>query len=198
MSFIFTPMELLDAIIMTLAVGFMFKGVFQFSKINTRKKEYDPLEEYKKPFKTKGFEDFKFAVLVTAPAILLHELAHKFLALAYGLEATFHAAYAWLGIGVLLKLLGTGIIFFVPAFVSVNGLATPLVHSMIAFAGPLINLLVFVVAFLIEKYGNVTNKYLPLLVLTKRINLFLFIFNMLPIPLFDGFTVYKGLVAAFF
>jgi Zn-dependent protease len=29
--------------------------------------------------------------------------------------------------------------------------------------------------------------------LTRNINLFLFIFNMIPIPGFDGFTVFTGL-----
>ncbi|MBU0461161.1 MAG: hypothetical protein KJ574_01105, partial [Nanoarchaeota archaeon] len=103
-------------------------------------------------------------------------------------------AYTWLAIGTLLKVLGTGIIFFVPAFVSISGDMTPLVHSAIAFAGPGMNLLLFIGAWALQKYGKIDKKYYPAVILTKRINLFLFIFNMLPLPMFDGFKVYQGIL----
>jgi len=47
-----------------------------------------------------SWKDFKFAIIITAPAVILHELAHKFVAMAMGLTATFHAWYTGLGIGV--------------------------------------------------------------------------------------------------
>lgn len=194
MPFTLSLMEVVDILIMTGVVGFIFKDIFR--KPRNTGKDYDPLAHYKQKAKS-GFEDFKFAAMVTAPAIILHEFGHKLVAVLYGMQATFHAAYTWLGIGVLLKVLGTGLIFFVPAFVSITGDMTPLTHSVIAFAGPAVNLLLFFGAWGLQKYGKLDKKWYTAAVLTKRINLFLFIFNMLPLPMFDGFKVYQGLLATF-
>lgn len=184
--------ELLDIVLMTAIVGYIFMGIF--SRIN-------PSEQR---FKT-GFDwqSFKFACLVTGPAIILHELGHKFAALAFGLEATFHAAYTWLGIGVVLRVLQTGFIFFVPAYVSIGCAAqdciiAPLNMSAIAAAGPFVNLAIFFFCWGILKKKDLKKNTRTILYVTKQINLFLFIFNMLPIPMFDGFKVYQGLWKAFF
>ena len=190
MAFTVTISELIDVIVMTLALGYIFKDIFT----PPTKEHYDPLNA----LKTQKYSDFKFAMMVTAPAIILHELGHKIAAVSFGLDATFHAAYAWLAIGVLLKILGTGIIFFVPAFVSISGSMTPGIHSLVAFAGPFVNLLLFLGATAYVRYGKPDKTQTYFLVLTKRINIILFIFNMLPIPLFDGFTVYQGIFATFF
>ncbi|MEM4263791.1 MAG: hypothetical protein QW666_02760 [Candidatus Woesearchaeota archaeon] len=181
--------EIIDVAVMTVIVGYIFMDLFRFHK-----------EEIITGFDWQGL---KFACLVTAPALIFHELSHKFVALAYGLEATFHAAYTWLGFGIILKLLHTGFIFFVPAYVSI-GCATqpcnlePLSMSAIAVAGPAANLLIFLICLLLLKYAKLSRTTRIILYITKQINLFLFIFNMLPIPGFDGFKVYQGLWKAFF
>jgi Zn-dependent protease len=72
---------------------------------------------------------------------------------------------------------------------------------MTAFAGPAVNLVLFLATFLLLKsrsFVKNNKKYVPLLFITSRINIFLFIFNMLPIPMFDGWKVYSGLIGAFF
>jgi Zn-dependent protease len=208
---IFSFYELLDCIIMTLAVGFIFQDVFSVPKkvSDAADRDYDPLAKYKGQGKGSGFSsfsgffssDFGFAILVAAPAIIFHELSHKIVALSFGMEATFHAAYFWLGIAVLLKLLNFGFIFFVPAYVSISGIASPLEQVLTAFAGPAVNLLLFAIAWvvlgqpaLVKRY----RRYVPFLHLTKRINGFLFIFNMLPLPMFDGWKVFTGLFHIFF
>ncbi|MBW3002124.1 M50 family metallopeptidase [Candidatus Woesearchaeota archaeon] len=181
--------ELIDVAIMTIAVGYIFMGIFKFSQ-----------DKFKTGF---DWKSFKFACLVTAPAIILHELGHKFAALAYGFEATFHAAYTWLGIGIVLRALQTGFIFFVPAYVSI-GCATkecvvpPLQMSAIAAAGPFVNLAIFFVCWILLKRKDLKKHTRVAIYVTKQINLFLFVFNMLPIPMFDGFKVYSGLWKAFF
>ncbi|HIH49009.1 TPA: hypothetical protein HA296_05395, partial [Candidatus Woesearchaeota archaeon] len=48
------------------------------------------------------------------------------------------------------------------------------------------------------KQKKVKKKQLAFWLITQKVNLFLFIFNMLPIPPFDGFTVFSGLYHAFF
>lgn len=166
----FQLLELVDVIVMTLAVGFIFKDLFH---------------QLEKPF--------LFSCLVTAPAIILHELGHKFVALGFGLDATFNAAYGWLAIGILLKLLNTGFIFFVPAYVSITGMVTPAQSALVGFAGPAFNLALFATSYLLLQQRKLKTKTFIFLTVTKQINLFLFIFNMLPLPFFDGFKVYQGL-----
>jgi len=185
--------EIIDLVIMIGVVGFIFKDVLR-TKVSVG--EYDPLKDFKK--KTKFFsEGFKNAIIVTAPAIVLHELGHKISAISFGLEATFHASYMWLGIGALLKVIGAPFLFFVPGFVSYTGAGVePLARALIAFSGPGVNLLLFLFAMTAIKQGWF-RKYLPLLVLTKQINLFLFIFNMLPFGFFDGAQVFRSLTQVF-
>lgn len=184
---IISPRELFDAVLMTFAVGYIFMGIFQARKLGI------------------GFDwqAFWMACLVTAPALILHELAHKFAAMAAGLHATFHAAYTWLGIGVLLKLVYAPFIFFVPAYVSISCAAQPcaippLVSAATAFAGPCLNLILWISSWAVLKHHKLrSKKWLVFWFLTKKINMLLFILNMLPIPGFDGFTVYSGLWRAF-
>ena len=180
--------EFIDILIMTVAVGYIFMDFFRLKR------------------DTPGFSwnQLGLACLVTAPALIAHELAHKFTALAFGLEAVFHAAYTWLGIGIALKLVQSPFIFFVPGYVSIQCAAqpcsiAPLVSALIAFAGPLLNLALYLVAKLITtQHLARTRRWLFFWILTQRINGFLFILNMLPIPGFDGYTVYRGLWQAFF
>lgn len=186
--------EVFDLVFMTAALGLIFSTFLK--KFQSHKRDYDPLEK-----KTGiDWKLFRFAVYITAPAIILHELGHKFVAMGFGLEATFHAAYNWLGIGLLLALLNTGILFFVPAYVSIgNGAGVaPSVFSIIAFSGPLMNLILWLGTAYILRKGNFAKKHTTLLVVTKKINMFLFIFNMLPIPGFDGFKVYRGIIQTIF
>ncbi|MCX6708236.1 MAG: M50 family metallopeptidase [Candidatus Woesearchaeota archaeon] len=180
---IFTLRELFDVVVMTLAVGYIFMGVFKTHAI--------------------GFDrhTFLLACLVTAPALILHELAHKFLAIGFGLQADFHAAYFWLILGVVLRLLHSNFIFFIPAYVSIApGLAqaTPLTSAAIAFGGPLMNFVLFGISWLLLRQKKMKKSTFAFLFITKQINLFLFVFNMLPIPGFDGLKVYQGLYQTFF
>jgi len=186
--------EIFDIIAMSLIVGFIFSDVLK-RFVYRAPESYDPLAA--RP----GFDwkSLKFAALAVAPAIILHEFAHKFVAMWFGLQATFNAAYFWLFIGLMMKLMGTGFIFFVPAYVSISGTGiSPLTYSIVAFAGPAMNAIIWLITALMLKKNMVSRKYLPLVHITKKINMFLFIFNMLPIPGFDGFKVYSGLLQSIF
>ncbi|MBN1377255.1 M50 family metallopeptidase [Candidatus Woesearchaeota archaeon] len=196
---LFSLMEILDIIIMTGVVGFIFKDLFRAPS------SFTPEGIISMSLRKSGtWNDFWFSALLVAPAIILHELGHKLTAMAFGLTATFHAAYLFLGLGVLLKLVNFGFIFFVPAYVSIMGETAPLNYSLIAFMGPFVNLILWLGSLLLLKYGNIPRKYHRYLGLSVKINMFLFIFNMLPIPEFDGFPgfdgfhVFKGLIQALF
>src|SRR3989338_785598 len=115
--------EIRDVVVMTFAVGFIFMDVFR----KPARQDYDPLLHYKPGF---DWESLKYAALITAPAIIIHEIGHKIVALSFGMQAVFNAAYNWLGLGVILKLMNFGFIFFVPAYVRIIGTGTPLEYSM--------------------------------------------------------------------
>lgn len=186
-----TAKEIFDIILMTIVVGFVFMTAF---KPVRKTSETDILDKYTK--NTIGFDwsSFWFAAMVTAPAIILHELGHKITALSFGLTAVFNAAYGWLGIAVLLRLVGSPFIFFVPAYVRIGGNPTLLQQTLIAFAGPGVNLVLFLTALIILKTKNkLSTRAMHLWTLTKNINLFLFVFNIIPIPGFDGFTMFSGI-----
>lgn len=188
---LFAFSEIFDMIIMTAVVGYIFSDVFK----KPARDDYDPLTQFKSGF---NIENFKFAILVAAPGIILHELGHKFAALSYGLEAQFQAAYIFLGLALLMKMMNFGFIFFVPAYVRIIGNATPLEGSLIAFAGPGVNLALWAFAAFASKNKLFAKKYDTALLLTSKINMFLFIFNMLPIPGFDGNTFFLGLIRTLF
>ena len=187
--------EIIDLVLMTFFVGYIFSDM-----IPVRRESYEPLVHYKKGF---DFDALKFAIMATAPAIILHELAHKFVALGFGLNAVFYAFYRssfTLMLGVLTiisKLTGFGFMFFVPGFVDISGYGTHFQFALAALAGPLVNLILWLGSWYILKNKKYNKKNYLLLILTQRINMFLFIFNMLPIPGFDGYKFYIELVRTF-
>jgi len=190
-----TIAEIVDLVLMTIFVGYVFSDM-----IPARRENYDPLVHYKRGF---DFEKMKFAIMATAPAIIVHELAHKFVALGFGLNAVFYAFYRstfTLMLGVLTiisKLTGFGFMFFVPGYVSIGGNGTNLQFALAAFAGPFVNLVLWIGSWFLIKNKFYKKKHFLLLILTQRINMFLFIFNILPIPGFDGYNFFIHLVRAF-
>jgi Zn-dependent protease len=199
--------EILDIVIMTLVMGFLF-----MSSIKPIKKNEDILDKYlsDKPRSNFDWHGLWFAALITAPAIVLHEFGHKITALSMGFVSTFHGAcstsslvsgapfldfYCGLTlVSIVLKIVGFGFIFFIPAFVQTIGTTTAFQQMIISAAGPLVNLAIFLGSWLILKYHkNITPKTAHILTLTKNINIFLFVFNILPIPGFDGFGIFSNL-----
>ncbi len=206
-----TFMEVLDLVIMTLIVGFIFKDIFKArSKVEVITPEY-----YLKMRKGFNWNDFWFAAAIVAPSIILHEFGHKFVAIANGMSASFHSpisiqhflnpllifgdfAALLMVAAVVMKILGVGFLFFIPAYVSIGGTGTALQFAGIAFAGPAVNLVIWLASLLILKTAKLKENTYRFVFLVSRINMFLFIFNMLPIPGFDGFKVYTNLFTGLF
>ena len=111
MVWILSPREIFDIIVITVAVGFIFSDFFKifmksYHKGHHHKDGHISASEIDHILKTRfDWKAFYLAVIITVPAIVLHEFGHKFVANAFGMSATFHAAYIWLGLGVLLRLL---------------------------------------------------------------------------------------------
>ena len=75
------------------------------------------------------------SLLALAPAFVLHEIAHKFMAKRYGCWAEFRADPSGLRFGLILSAL-TGIVFMAPGAVMVLGRTTTAQFGRIALAGP--------------------------------------------------------------
>ena len=194
MHMIITVIEILYLFIVTLVLGFIF---YDRIGLYVPKKEEDVISRYTK----RGFdwESFWFAALVTAPGVVLHELGHKFIALFFGLFAQFKIFTLGLGIAIVLKLVNSPFLIIAPGYVEISGPATNLQSFLISFAGPGVNLLLFIVALLLLKRKKKYSKKMYIfLELTKKINLILFIFNMIPIPPLDGSKVFYSLFKLLF
>lgn len=172
--------------IISLVIGFIFQG-FYSPRVKT---VFDKL--HPKKF---SFYDFKFSTLVVAPAIVLHELAHKFVAMGYGFTATFELFPFGLILGTFLKLIGSPFLIIAPGFVKISELAleNPVAYRLIAFAGPAVNLILWLGAlFLLRSKRNFTRTQFAALSLTKTLNMWLFFFNMIPFGPLDGAKVFFG------
>ncbi|PIO00318.1 hypothetical protein COT72_01275 [archaeon CG10_big_fil_rev_8_21_14_0_10_43_11] len=146
------------------------------------------------PGQMKDKERFKLSALIAIPSLLLHEFAHKFVAIAFGMSATYHANFWGLFIGVALKTMGLPI-FFVPAYVSISAFtATKTGLILTGLAGPALNGFLFAITYPLEKYMKTRNQHI-LLYVTRQINMWLLILNLLPIPGTDGFNALRYLLA---
>ncbi len=177
---IFTFSELFEAIIVSVFVAFITQDLFM-------PRGFYPLR-YSRELQRIAFKN---ALLFVSPAIILHEFGHKLMALAFGYSATFHAAFLWLFLATLLKLAGFPFIIFVPAYVSTN--ATGIAEFFVAIAGPGVNLILFLLTPILARI--LPSRYWHYF---AYINWFLFIFNMLPIPGFDGFHALVSLLSVLF
>jgi Zn-dependent protease len=182
--------EIIDIFIMTFAIGYIFSDYFKREPLEG----YDPLKFYRK---SPLIENIKFAAMITAPAVVFHELAHKFVALSFGATATLHAPYGMYAIVILLKMMRFPLLFFVGGYVSHTPLPA-LQSALVSVAGPLTNLILWLAAIAVVKYSLVNRKYYKIIVPMGKINMFLCIFNMLPLPGFDGFHFISSIFQAFF
>ena len=78
-----------------------------------------------------------------------------------------------------------------------SGIGSPMQYAIVAFAGPGINLVLWLISYIVVKFDLVDKKYMEIAVLSRKINLFLFFFNLIPIRPFDGYGVFSNLYAAF-
>lgn len=192
-------MEIIDIFLMTFGIGFIFIDIYR----QLYPTKYQNIHIVTKAgFAGFNFKEILMSGLMVAPGIILHEMGHKFVAIALGIQAVFHAAYIWLFAGILIKLSGFPFIFFVPGYVS-HTTTTYGQNALISIAGPAMNFILWGLASLFLMYINKNHankklmkkyhKWIPFLLLTKRINMFLFVFNMLPIPPFDGYHFFHSL-----
>jgi len=179
---IITLEEILYILVLTLALGYIFAGYIRYPVAQpvTRQQQW---------------KDIKFAAMISAPAVILHEMGHKFVAMAFGLPAVFKIFWPGLGIGVFLRLINSPFLIIAPGYVTVPLNTPPLPMALVAFAGPFVNLVLWLgSAYYLKTHKRINKKLFITLLITKRINMILFIFNMIPIPPFDGSKVLSGII----
>jgi Zn-dependent protease len=133
---------------------------------------------------------FAVSLLTVGVGFLLHELAHKVVAVRFGQIAAFKADYRMLGFAVLGGLVG--FLFAAPGAVVHRGRLTAKQHGLIAVAGPVTNLglaVVFLVPFIAALLSGTGGFLWEVAQMGLQINLLLAGFNMLPFGPLDGRTV---------
>ena len=124
---------------------------------------------------------FTLSLLTVGVGFLLHEVAHKVVAIRFGQIAEFHADYGMLGLAVASGL--AGFLFAAPGAVHHRGMITKRENALIAIAGPITNLLLvicFLPLTLLSGYLGTVGG------LGVTINLLLAAFNLLPFGPLDG------------
>lgn len=124
--------------------------------------------------------------LTAGIGFLLHELAHKYVAQKYGCHAEFHAFDQMLWIAILMSFFG--FIFAAPGAVFITGRVTPKKNGHISLAGPLTNVVIGIVFFILLITNNIAFLQ-AIFHMGMRINFWLALFNMLPFFGLDGTKV---------
>ena len=132
-------------------------------------------------------ETLAISLLTVGVGFLLHEIAHKVVAVRFGQVAAFRADYRMLGFAIVGALVG--FLFAAPGAVVHRGRITAKQNGLIALAGPVTNLLlavVFLVPFLAALAAGSTGFLGQVASRGLQINLLLAGFNMLPFGPLDG------------
>ena len=125
-------------------------------------------------------------LIALAPAFLLHEIAHKVVARKYGCWAEFRASPSGLRFGVFLAAI-LGIVFMAPGAVMVAGHTTRAQFGKIALAGPVTNVVLWLLGLIAILLGAAENPHVAV-ILEPWLwgNAVLGLFNMLPFGPLDG------------
>lgn len=155
-------------------------------------------------FSSRIFGDFLFNFFVVLIAVgfgfILHELAHKYVSLHYGVHAEFRAWNFGLVLAVLVAFVTNGrFTFAAPGAVYILGEVTQKQNGIISLAGPVTNIFIGLVFYLIGFLfmGSIISEIAGYV---SFINFFLAFFNLIPIYPLDGSKViaWNGLVWAVF
>ena len=133
------------------------------------------------------------SLITLAPAFLLHEFAHKFVARYYGCWAEFRADPSGLRFGVILAAIA-GIVFMAPGAVMVAGTTTRSQFGKIAVAGPLTNVALWSIGFValfviggVSRFSNGNQLLIDdIIAIWLTGNALLAAFNMIPFGPLDG------------
>ncbi|CAI49443.1 M50 family metalloprotease [Natronomonas pharaonis DSM 2160] len=127
---------------------------------------------------------FVLSLVTVGVGFLLHELAHKVVAIRFGQAAAFRADYPMLALCVGAAF--AGFLFAAPGAVHHRGRITPRENGLISVAGPVTNIVLVGVFLPLVFVGGFVGAVGQLGVI---INAFLAAFNMIPFGPLDGKSV---------
>ncbi len=136
------------------------------------------------------------ALVAVVTGFMLHELAHKFTAMHYGMWSEFRASGSGLVMTLVLALLA-GIVFAAPGAVVIFGRPDKKENGIISAAGPLTNIFVSAIALAALVLAPLSGYIALIVYYMAFINAFLALFNLIPIPPLDGSKVVKWNVATY-
>ena len=157
------------------------------------------------------FEDLPFVFVALAVAFSVHEFAHAYSAYKLGDPTAKHEGRVTLNPRKHLDIIGTLLIFIVgfgwakPVPVNRSNFSRPRLMSIIvSAAGPLSNLLLVFVCFIIQavllRFGfdssanGLSLAVNKLLLLSIELNAILFVFNLIPLPPLDGYRIVEDVL----
>ncbi len=146
-------------------------------------------------------EEFLAITLMVVFSICCHEFSHAWMALKQGDSTAADEGHLTLnpfkqmGIMSLLMLAFFGLAFGrVP--VDPRRMKHHYSEALVAFAGPAMNLILFFVFCLLTAITHLTGVQaaaVSLILFGAIINMALFLFNLLPVPILDGWAIFRGL-----
>jgi Zn-dependent protease len=174
----FSSREIRDIIISMLVIAGVFAYVLRYSSV----------------FDNIGSNDLLSRVVIALVAVgfafVLHELAHKFVAVRYG----FYAEYRMWVQGLILAIITAyfGFVFAAPGAVYIHGeYISREENGKISIAGPLTNIALAVFFFLLLPLLSFSPILAAIFGLGFIVNSFLALFNLLPISILDGAKVFR-------
>jgi Zn-dependent protease len=129
-----------------------------------------------------------FAGVVTG--FFFHELSHKFMAQKFGLWSEYRVYPMGLILSLIVSIL-TGFVFAAPGAVMFMGDSKYHETGKIAMAGPLANITVAFITFILFYYFFFESQFASLLGFICLINALLAAFNLLPLGPLDGIKIIK-------
>lgn len=130
-----------------------------------------------------------FSCLTGGIAFILHEVMHKYFAQKYNLWAEFRAFYGMLFFTLMMSF--GGFLFAAPGAVYIQGNISKEKNGKISLAGPATNIFLAIISLIIILIFNPTGLLQLFFAINFSINSWLGLFNILPIPSFDGSKVYQ-------
>ena len=128
------------------------------------------------------------SLVTVGPGFVFHELSHKFVAQRYGFWAEFRMWPMGLVLALVTSLLG--IIFAAPGATYISGVnITGEENGKISIAGPLVNVLIGALFFPLTFSSSVL--LFDIGYLGSYVNIFLALFNLLPLGPLDGSKVWR-------
>lgn len=172
----FTSREVIDIIISMSVIALIFAYLFSGRNLSSP-----------------GFYSLiPITFIAVGLGFVLHELAHKFMAIRYGFYAEYRLWIAGLILAVVTA--AFGFVFAAPGAVYIHGeFISREQNGKISLAGPATNIILAVLFFLLMAYSSYPTATLLgfLGYLGFTVNSFLALFNLLPFSILDGAKVFR-------